>query len=591
MPIVATAGHVDHGKSTLVEALTGRDPDRWAEEKERGLTIDLGFAWRRLGGLDVGFVDVPGHERFIKNMLAGVGALDVALFVVAADEGWMPQSEEHLAILDMIDTRHGVVALTRVDLADADAADLAELEILEAVEGTTLSNWPVIRVSAVTGYGMEDLENALIEQLEAAGPPVDRHRPRLWIDRAFHISGAGRVVTGTLAGGSIAGDDELMLWPGAVPVRVRGMQHHDAPTENLTPGTRAALNLTGADDIGRGAMLGRPGSFRDSSASLATLRTVRSLTEDLTTRGAYHLHVGSGSWPVQMRIIETEGPNTVCLLRTAAPIPLQSGDRFILRETGRKAVVGGGVVLDPHPPSSSAAIRDAAPILLAAAGSGPDSIADALLTVRGTASATDLGQDSGGGEPSSSFTAGGDFMSAAAAAGLLTSIAEAVAGFHRENRLRTGLPKAELSSLLAVSAESVAMVVAGSKDLVDDGAIVRSREFEPGLSDAEQEAWEAAQRELQRALAVPRASQLGLDNELLHALIRDGRLSRVGDDLVYLPDQIEEIKQLLGQLTEEFTVAEFRDAIGVTRRQAVPLLEWFDKNGVTIRRGDVRALR
>ncbi len=169
MPIIATAGHVDHGKSTLIEALTGRDPDRWAEEKERGLTIDLGFAWRQLGGLDVGFVDVPGHERFIKNMLAGVGALDVALFVVAADEGWMPQSEEHLAILDLLETRHGVVAITRIDLTDNDQADLAELEILEAVEGTALDSWPIVRVSAITGHGMDDLEHALVAHLAAAG--------------------------------------------------------------------------------------------------------------------------------------------------------------------------------------------------------------------------------------------------------------------------------------------------------------------------------------------------------------------------------------------------------------------------------------
>ncbi len=591
MPIVATAGHVDHGKSTLIEALTGRDPDRWAEEKARGLTIDLGFAWKQLGGLDVGFVDVPGHERFIKNMLAGVGALDVALFVVAADEGWMPQSEEHLAILDLLETRYGVIAMTRIDLTDADTADLAELEILEAVEGTTLAAWPIVRVSAITAQGMDDLASALVDQLLAAGKPADLGRPRLWVDRAFRISGAGLVVTGTLSGGSLAADDEMMLWPGAVPVRVRGMQHHDAPTDRLAAGTRAALNITGAEDIGRGAMLGRPGSFRDSSSFLATLRPVRNIDEDLTSRGAYHLHVGSGSWPVRMRVIETDSPTAACLLRSDGPIPLQSGDRFILRETGRKAVVGGGVVLDPHPPRSGAAIRHAFPVLLDALAGGTDSIADALLAIRGTASVGDLAKDSGGGVASSAFATGSMMMAVTAAAGLLTAVTEAVTAFHRENRLRPGLPKAELSSSLGVNPDSIALVVAGTDQLVDDGATVRSVDFAPGLTVTEHTSWEAAQRRLQDSFAVPRAAQLELGKELLHALVRDGRLIRVSDDLVFLPEQIEAITARLSELDAEFTVATFRDLIGVTRRQAVPLLEWFDRNGVTIRRGDVRSLR
>lgn len=341
MPIIATAGHVDHGKSTLIEALTGRDPDRWAEEKERGLTIDLGFAWQQIGGFDVGFVDVPGHERFIKNMLAGVGAIDVALFVVAADEGWMPQSEEHFSVLDLLDTRHGVIAITRSDLADADTLDLVELEIIEKVEHTALAEWPIVRVSAVAGTGITELVMALAAELTDAGEPADNARPRLWIDRVFRITGAGMVVTGTLSGGTLATGQEMMLWPASQPVRVRGMQHHDAPVDNLLPGTRAALNVTGAETAARGMMLGRTDAFATTSAFLATLRQVRSLDEDLTARGAYHLHVGSGSWPVRLRMLDTDA----CMIRSNEAIPLQVGDRFILRETGRKAVVAGGSTL------------------------------------------------------------------------------------------------------------------------------------------------------------------------------------------------------------------------------------------------------
>ena len=591
MPIVATAGHVDHGKSTLVEALTGRDPDRWAEEKERGLTIDLGFAWAQVGRHEVGFVDVPGHERFIKNMLAGVGALDVALFVVAADEGWMPQSEEHLAVLDLLDTRHGVIALTRVDLADADTADLAELEILEAIGGTALESWPIVRVSPVVGTGMELLREALADQLDMAGPPVDNSRPRLWIDRSFRISGAGLVVTGTLAGGAVAEGDRLMLWPGRIPVRVRGLQRHDTPVESLLPGTRAAMNITGVDMVERGQMLGRPDAFGTSTAFLAQLRLVRGLDEQISSRGAFHLHAGSGSWPVQLRVVDSDPSGMSCLLRGGDPIPLQAADRIIVRETGRRAVVAGGRIIDPNPPRSGPALRDTLPTLLAALDRGPGAIADALLTVRGTAKLDQLQRESGGGVVSSSFIAGNIVMAAGAAEKLLDSVTYAVATFHQENRLRPGIPKASLGSSIGVPDESIAMVVAGSDELIDDGATVRLADFATGLTASEQRSWDEARTTLETSLAVPRASQLGLEADLLHALIRDERLVRVGDDLVFLPEQITAVASTLDLLEEEFTVAEFRDLLEITRRQAVPLLEWFDKQGTTVRRGDTRVVR
>ena len=259
MPIVGTAGHVDHGKSTLIQALTGRDPDRWAEEKERGLTIDLGFAWTELApGTTVGFVDVPGHQRFMKNMLAGVGALDVALFVVAADEGWMPQTEEHLSVLDLLDVTHGVIALTRTDLVDADTVELAELEVDDRIRDTSLEGWPVVPVSPVTGSGMEVLRAALVGALDAAGTPADAGRPRLWVDRAFIVSGAGVVVTGTLTGGAMHRGDRLALFPGSLPTRVRGLQSHEIDIEQAAPGTRTAVNLSGLErrQITRGCLAG-----------------------------------------------------------------------------------------------------------------------------------------------------------------------------------------------------------------------------------------------------------------------------------------------------------------------------------------------
>jgi selenocysteine-specific elongation factor len=595
MPIVATAGHVDHGKSTLILSLTGRDPDRWTEEKERGLTIDLGFAWTSIGGHEVGFVDVPGHERFIKNMLAGVGAVDVALFVVAADEGWKPQSEEHLAVLDLLETRHGVVALTRIDLCSPDQIDLSELEVIENVAGTALEGWPVVRVSPVTGAGIEALRDELGAQLDAAGAPPDVGRPRLWVDRAFHITGAGLVVTGTLTGGTVGEGDELYMWPEAVPVRVRGVQRHDQPVREVGPGTRTALNLTGVDrsDVTRGAMLGHRDHFRATTAAVAAIRPVRSLDEPVTSRGAFHLHCGSGSWPIRLRLLDAAElvAAGTALLRLDEPVPLQIGDRFVVREVGRRAVVAGGVILDPAPPDSGAAMRRTARLVGAVITEGPDAIATALLAGRGQASLAALAKDSAGGDPLSEVRSGDLVVDGAVATRLVERIQEAVDAFHRANRLRPGMPKATLVSNLALDPGVVDLLIATSGSLVDDGATVRTAAFSSGLSAAEEEAWQAARAALAVSLAVPRASQLGLAPDLLHALLRSGRLVKVAEDLVYLPEQLAAITGRLGEFRDGFSVGDFRDAFGMSRRQAVPLLEWLDGEGWTRREGDGRVLK
>jgi selenocysteine-specific elongation factor len=259
MPVVGTAGHVDHGKSTLVRALTGRDPDRWTEEKERGLTIDLGFAWTTLpSGIEAGFIDVPGHERFIKNMLAGVDAITVALFVVAADEGWMPQSEEHLSILDLLGVDRGIVALTRADLVDEDTLELVTLEIDDRMASTSLHNSPIIPTAAPEGRGIEELRTALDTALGQSSI-VDLGRPRMWVDRSFTISGAGTVVTGTLIDGALAVDDEVTLFPAGSTGRIRSLQSHEQAVDRAEPGNRAALNIVGIerDEVDRGSMLGR----------------------------------------------------------------------------------------------------------------------------------------------------------------------------------------------------------------------------------------------------------------------------------------------------------------------------------------------
>ncbi len=589
MPVIGTAGHVDHGKSTLVEALTGRDPDRLAEEKRRGLTIDLGFAWTDLGGVEVGFVDVPGHERFIKNMLAGIEAVQAALFVVAADEGWMPQSEEHLAVLDLLEIRYGVVALTRIDMVDDEMMELATAEVADRLAGTTLEPAPIVPVSAPTGVGIEQLRNALAEAVQAAPPAIDRTRPRLWIDRSFVIAGAGTVVTGTLTGGSLAVGETVAVWPGPLEARIRGLQSHERAITKARPGERTAVNLTGLDagEVTRGAMLGRTDQWLPTRELLAAVRAVRSLGQPLADRGAYHVHLGSGAWPARLRLVDEE----TALIRLSARVPLAMGDRFILREVGRRAVVGGGRVLDPAPARSGRAAAKTAAALRAVLDRDADEGADALLAARGSAELSALKAHSGGGTPSVGLVADGRAIAPIEADRLLERAATEVASYHEANPLRPGIPRASLAGSLGISIGQLEALLSAEDRLEGEGSTVRLATFGGGYNAEQEQAWVEAQGLLGESLAVPRASQLGLDLELLHALERDGRLVRIADDLVYLPAQIAQIEAGLGELGDDFTVAAFRDAFGMTRRHAVPLLEWLDRRGVTERRGDVRRLR
>ena len=591
MPIVATAGHVDHGKSTLIIALTGIDPDRWTEEKERGLTIDLGFAWAKLDDdTEVAFVDVPGHERFIKNMLAGIGGLDVALLVVAADGGWMPQTEEHAAVLDLLEVTHGVIAVTRIDLVDHDLVELCEFEVAERTVGTTLEHWPVVPVSAITGEGIGRLKRALLDALAL----VSRNTgdPYLWVDRSFTIDGAGTVVTGTLAGGPITRDTALVQWPEDKPVRIRGLQTLGRDVDEIAPGSRVAVNLSGIDaaQVRRGTVLAPPDTYRPTSRFLTTLRKVRSV-EKLTDRGAYHLHVGSGSWPATLRIVERLSDNeSVALVATQTLVPLRMGDRVIIRDTGRRMVAAGGRVLDPHPPPRSdrhrktiAGLRDAL--------TNRTSFADALLQARGATDLEELRRDTGG-VPTAGTVVAATAFTDERLAGLGERLSEFIATFHIEFPLRPGTPKATLATQLGVDVAVVEYLGSDLDTILDDGPTLRLNDFVVTYTKENDAAWQHAHTTLlANDLSVPRLSELGLDEELLHALIREHSLERIDSDLVYLPEQMTIITSRLADLDTTFSVADFRDALGVSRRQAVPLLEWLDSNGWTTRSGDVRSLR
>jgi selenocysteine-specific elongation factor len=594
MPVVGTAGHVDHGKSTLIRALTGRDPDRWEEEKRRGLTIDLGFAWATLpGGIEVSFVDVPGHERFIKNMLAGVEAIDIALLVVAADEGWAAQSEEHMAVLDLLGIGRGVVALTKVDRVDQETAELARLEIEEKTTGTSIEGAPIVAVSAHNGQGIEELVGELAKAA-AEVSTASCGRPRLWIDRSFSITGAGTVVTGTLLDGAVETGMTVGVWrPGARAVmetaRIRGLESHEERSERFDPGRRVAVNLAGIDrvEIDRGAMLGLPGQWQPTARFLVEYQTPRYLAQ-LPDKGAFQIHIGSGAWPLRWRRLE----DGLGLCQLTAELCLQVGDRFILRDTGRRAVVGGGRVLDPDPPRRGQALRAAGAALLEAPLDSPDRIAGALLQVRRSASGSSLAAHSGGGRPVAAVAAGDALLHPEEAARLTELITDAVANFHRESPLRPGVPVAQVGSRLGVPAPVVEALIGADTSLELTAGLVRSRQHQAAVAPEEDPCWLEARSRLEaEGLTAPRISDLGLDRELLHALARAGQVVRISDDIAYLPSLVEQLLTVMEGLPEGFSVSDFREAAGISRKYAVPFLEWTDAAELTVRRGDARTYR
>lgn len=586
MPIVGTAGHVDHGKSTLVEALTGRDPDRWPEEKERGLTIDLGFAWTDLDGMDVGFVDVPGHERFIKNMLAGVGEIDCALLVVAADSGWMPQTEEHAAILDLLDTAAGVIALTRIDLVDSDTVELATLEVMEEIEGTVLEGWAIVHVSPVSGEGMAELRAELAAALRgcersSTGPL------RMWVDRSFTIKGAGAVVTGTVSGGSVAPGDEVLILPGAFTDKVRGLHHHDHDVDRAVAGSRAAINLQSSKvtEVRRGSLICSPGSIGVTKRLLAVITPSRSF-EEIPARGAFHVHIGTASSPAIIRRIHGSDAYRLAL---AGDVPAAMADRFILRDAGRQTVVGGGRVLDPEPTDQIS--RDQLHILIKAIDLSPREMADALLAVRGITDSAALLLATGGVAPSSAIHAGALILSEDAAGSIAAQSHEITAAYHEAHPLREGIPKPELATQIGVDTAVLEAAIRSSAVLEESHGAIHLSSFDSEMTVDQESNWSRVRAEMENSFDVPRMSAVDLTTDEIHALIRREELKQVAPDLVFTDTQIREILNRLGELPDGFTVSQFKELFGMSRRQAVPTLEWLDKTGQTRRSGDQRSVR
>jgi selenocysteine-specific elongation factor len=566
MHVVATAGHVDHGKSSLVLALTGTDPDRFAEEKRRGLTIDLGFAHTVLpSGAGVSFVDVPGHVRFLKNMLAGVGAVDACLFVVAATEGWKPQSEEHLRILELVGVRHGIVALTKVDAVDAEWAELAAMEVADHVAGTFLEGRPIVPVAATAGLGLDDLRAALDELVAHAPTAIDRGRPRLWVDRVFAAKGSGTVVTGTLAGGPVAVGDQLVVGPRALPVRVRGIQSLGRAHDAIGPGNRVALNLAGVEhtEVMRGDAVVEAGRWRPTTRFDARLQVLDALDHEVSRRGAYVAYAGSGEFPVKVRVLGRGGTGTILpgdeglvRIHVATPLPLLPGDRLVLRESGRNETVGGVEVLDVAP-------------VLPASKAAPDRSVDRVVAERGWVRADELEALTG---ERRAATVGGWVTASGVVEALAAEVAAAVAAAGP-----LGLDVATLD-------ERRRTVLGGLAGVEVVNGRARVAEVRDPLADHPFVAALAA-----GGFAPPAAD--GVDRAELRALIQRGLVVE-RDGIWFHPDAIEAAAQVAARLLaaqpDGYTMAEFRDAVGATRKFALPLAAELDARGVTRRRSDLR---
>ncbi len=561
--VISTAGHVDHGKSTLVMALTGTNPDRFAEEQERGLTIDLGFGSTQLpSGRTIAIIDVPGHVRFLKNMLAGVGAVDACLFVVSAVESWMPQSEEHLRILQLLDVTHGVVALTQVDLVDKETLELAQLDVAEHLEHSFLADAPMVPVDSISGAGLDELRAALDQVLDDTPQAADTGQPRLWVDRAFAAKGSGTVVTGTLTGGSLKIDDELLVEPGARPVRVRAIQSLHRSTKSITPGNRVALNLSGLshDQVRRGDVIVRAGQWHKTKVFDASLRVLDDLDHSVSRRGAHVAYLGSGEHSAALRVLGPEelapGSSGFVRLRLASAYPMLPGDRFVLRESGRSETIGGGEILDIDP-------------VTRAADAKPDRSVDRVITERGWVTSDQLFLLTGERrEPTiGDWVVDNEIFDAAR-----TSLKERV-----ESATGLGLPLAELDDRHRSLIDFI-------DDIAIDGTHVRVIDAADALKD---HPFLAA---LDASPFSPPSSDI-YDRAEVRELVRRGLVVQT-NGLYFSAAAIAQGADLLADLLaarpEGVTVSDIREIWVTSRKFALPLLAHFDATGVTRRRDDMR---
>ncbi len=621
MFVIGTAGHIDHGKSALVRALTGVDPDRLQEEKDRGMTIDLGFGWLSLPGGDVaGIVDVPGHERFIKNMLAGVGGIDLALLVVAADEGVMPQTREHLAILDLLGIERGILVVAKSDLVEPDFLELVSEEVKEAVEGTTLEGSPLVACSAITGQGLTELRSAIETALGDLPAKRDLGRPRLPIDRVFTVAGFGTVVTGTLIDGSFDLGQDVAVLPAiasghvtTLASRVRGLQTHGSGVEQALPGTRTAVNLGGLapEQLSRGQVVTTAGWLRPSVAVDVRLSTLSSLPRSLRHNLTVTFHCYSAEVPARLRLLESDeahpGSEVWAQLRLLKPAALVNGDRFVIRDAND--TLGGGVVVETqprrHPRRRPGVIADLESRLVASPAETMLAAIAAAEPIDPAAAArhTELSPDAAGVGLQDLIETGrlillpvGDSRLAYRREtfdALQGRALEAVAAYQKENPTRQGMPREELRNRLKLDQRLFGAIVAAfvsAKVLAEAGPAVSTPGWSANLNPAQRAAADAYLTALSSAPFSP-PTDVHPNDEVRAFLAGSGAIVDVGDSVVLSSAAYEEMVTGVLQLIDEtgsVSLAGVRDRFGTSRRYAQALLEHLDGLHITVRRGDER---
>ena len=620
MHVVGTAGHVDHGKSTLVEALTGIDPDRLREEKERGMTIDLGFAWLPLpSGNEVSIIDVPGHERFVNNMLAGVGGIDLALLVVAADESVMPQTREHLAILDLLQIKKGLVAVSKMDLVDEDWLELVVADVADLLQGTALEGSPVVPVSPVTGEGLPQLVSTIDELLQQTSPKSDLGRPRLPIDRSFTMTGFGTVVTGTLIDGTLSVGQEAELVVAGKSTRVRGLQTHREKQDNVAPGSRVAANLSGVpyESINRGEVLTTPGWLKSTTAVDARLRIIPDAPHPVRHNMFVTLHVGSSEAIARVRLLEKPlaepGDDTWAQFKFNTPLAVVKGDYYVIRSN--LTTLGGGNIVDAHARRHR---RMYQPTLdrLALMEKGTDR--EVLLKTiemsepaqfQAVVNRANLQPDAARSELQAMasenlvITLGGKTMgrgvsiyTAAGWSAVAANARDALASYHRQFPLRKGAPKEELRSRLRMTPQVFNNALPKLQQdgaLMEDPTLVRLPEHGPKLTGDQQRLAQVFLKSLESDPYSP-PTDSPVDAEVLNLLADEGKVVQVSETVAFSASAYEHMVEGISAYIREhgeITVADVRDLFGTSRKYALALMDHLDHQRVTRRVGDARVLR
>ncbi len=629
MYVIGTAGHVDHGKSTLVKALTGIHPDRLKEEIDREMTIDLGFAWLTLPSGDlVGIVDMPGHRDFIENMLAGVGGIDAVLLVIAADEGVMPQTREHLAIIDLLQVKRGIIVLTKTDLVkDPEWLNLVKEDVRNLVKGTALEHAPILSVSSVNGEGIEDLKKTLSDLLREGIPRIDLGRPRLPIDRVFTMTGFGTVVTGTLLDGELEVGQEVVILPAGDVARIRGLQSYKTKHTRIGPGNRVAVNLSGIniDQIKRGEVLALPGKYIPTNVIYAYLRILKDASSPAKSNSEIKIFLGSAEFQARMKIVGSKeikpGEEGWAKLESSEPMVAVKKDRFILRRPSPAETIGGGEVVEEHPGKAFNTRRKSVIESLEIAYKGqPDEILGQVLLQKGSSTLDNLQKETHltaddtvqvvnqliqegkvqilrgeeGHISGSTLLIHSETWSR-----LVKKISEELSNFHEKNPLKRGMLKEEVRSKLNMDPRFFQMIITkmvSDGKLVEEAAFLRLPDFKIRYTSEQSTGIKELQDLFDKNPFTPPtiAECIALvGEEVFNVLVDNEIFLRISQDIVFDPKNLEKLRLIVLRYFEThptLSVAEFRDLVGTSRKYALAVLEYLDDKGMTVRKGESRVL-